>query len=199
MNKHIISRKPEPMDWSLVPSISMTQQAWTPIVDIVPTAQICYDEEALYIRLSAKEAHIRAEHTGLLDSPCQDSCLEFFFSPCEGDNRYFNIEFNPNCCLYLGIGTSVRDLIRLILEEKDIFLPEAIRTDDGWFITYRVPYYFIRRFFPDFTAAPGKTMRANFYKCGDLTVEEHYFAWNPIVGEDMSFHRTCDFGLLEFE
>ena len=59
------------------------------------------------------------------------------------------------------------------------------------YITYCVPYYFIRRFFPDFTAAPGKTMRANFYKCGDLTVEEHHFAWNPIVGEDMSFHRTC--------
>ena len=195
----MILRKPENMDWSLIPSISMTQQAWTPAVDIVPTAQICYDEEALYLRLSAKEAHIRAEYTGLLDSPCQDSCLEFFFSPCEGDNRYFNIEFNPNCCLYLGIGTSVRDLIRLIPEEKDILLPEAVRTDDGWFITYRVPYYFIRRFFPDFTAAPGKTMRANFYKCGDLTVEEHYFAWNPIVGEVMSFHRTCDFGLLEFE
>ena len=34
---------------------------------------------------------------------------------------------------------------------------------------------------------------------GDLTVKEHYFAWNPIVGEDTFFHRTCDFGLLEFE
>lgn len=199
MNKHMISRKPENLDWSLIPTISMTQQDWTPAVDIVPTAQICYDEEALYLRLSAKEAHIRAEYSGLLDSPCQDSCLEFFFCPCERDNRYFNIEFNPNCCVYLGFGTSVLDLIRLIPEEKDILLPEAVRTDDGWYITYRVPYYFIRRFFPDFKAAPGKTMRANFYKCGDLTVKEHYFAWNPIVGEEMSFHRTCDFGLLEFE
>lgn len=199
MNKHMISRKPENLDWSGIPSISMTQQDWTPAVDIVPTAQICYDDEALYVRLAAKEEFIRAEGTGPLDAPCEDSCLEFFFCPCEGDMRYFNIEFNPNCCVYLGFGTSVRDLIRFIPEETDILLPEVVRTEDGWYITYRVPYYFIRRFFPDFKAESGKTMRANFYKCGDLTVKEHYFAWNPIVGEEMSFHRTCDFGLLEFE
>ena len=120
MNKHMISRKPENLDWSGIPAISMTQQDWTPAVDIIPTAQICYDDKALYVRLAAKEEFIRAEGTGPLDAPCEDSCLEFFFCPCEGDMRYFNIEFNPNCCVYLGFGTSVRDLIRFIPEETDI-------------------------------------------------------------------------------
>lgn len=199
MRTYTITKKTGDIDWNQVPILSIDNPCQTECVNISAGGQVCYNEEFLYVRLFAKEEHIRAEYTGLLDAPCEDSCLEFFFSPIDGDSRYFNIEFNPNCCVYLGFGTSVRDLIRFIPEETDILLPKAVRTEDGWYITYRVPYYFIRRFFPDFKAESGKTMRANFYKCGDLTVKEHYFAWNPIVGEEMSFHRTCDFGLLEFE
>ena len=85
-------------------------------VDISATGQVCYDEEALYVRLTAKEKNIRAEGKGPLDAPCEDSCLEFFFCPMMEDNRYFNIEYNPNCCIYLGFASGVHDLVRLIPE-----------------------------------------------------------------------------------
>lgn len=199
MRTHVIPKKPATLDWTQIPSVNIDHLLWTPKVDISASAQICYDEDALYLRLSAKEAHIRAEHTGLLDPPCEDSCLEFFFSPCAGDDRYFNVEFNPNCCLYLGIGTCVEGLVRLIPEKNDILTPKADRTADGWNISYRIPYSFIRSFFPDFSAKSGKTMRANFYKCGDLTVQPHYLSWNKVTSETPAFHRTCDFGLLQFE
>lgn len=199
MRTHIIPKKPAVLDWAQIPSVNIDHLLWTPEVEISASAQICYDEEALYLRLSAKEAHIRAENTGLLDQPCEDSCLEFFFSPCAGDTRYFNVEFNPNCCNYLGIGTGIGDLVRLIPEQSNLLAPKAAQTADGWEITYQIPYSFIRGFFPDFHAESGKTMRANFYKCGDLTVQPHYLSWNMVTSETPAFHRTCDFGELTFE
>ena len=199
MNTYKITRKKEVLDWNEVPSVSMEHKYHDGNVDISATGQVCYDDEALYVRLTAKEANIRAEYHGLLDAPCEDSCLEFFFSPTEGDSRYFNIEFNPNCCVYLGIGSCIDDLIRLIPESGLPFKPEEKRNSEGWEISYQIPFSFVRCFFPDFNPVSGNTIRANFYKCGDLTVQEHYFSWNPITGNVLSFHRPCDFGLLTFE
>ena len=198
MRTHTIPRKPKELDWEQIPSVQIDHLLWTPPVNITATAQICYDDTALYLHLSATEAHIRAEHTGLLGQPCEDSCLEFFFSPCSGDNRYFNVEFNPNCCMYLGIGTGAEDLVRLIPGDQTLFHPNAARTADGWEITYQIPFSFIKRFFPEFAPASGKTMRANFFKCGDLTLQEHYLSWNMVTSKTPAFHRTCDFGMLEF-
>lgn len=199
MRTYTITKKMGEIDWNKIPTLSIDNPCQTEGVNISAGGQLCYDEEFLYIRLFAKEEHIRAEYTGLLDAPCEDSCLEFFFSPMEGDSRYFNIEFNPNCCVYFGMGSCVKDLVRLIPDAGFPFEPKAVRTTDGWEITYRVPYSLILCFFPEFAPVSGGHMRANFYKCGDLTVKEHYFSWNKITGEVLSFHRPCDFGLLTFE
>lgn len=199
MKLYKIVKKPDTLDWTMIPAALIDTQLQTPEVDISATAQVCYDDKALYVRLTAKESNIRAEYTGVLDAPCEDSCLEFFFCPIEGDDRYFNIEYNPNCCIYLGIASNLNDLVRLVPEFGIPFEPKAIRTEDGWEITYQIPYSFIRRFFPDFTPVSGKKMKGNFYKCGDLTVQEHFLCWNLITSNPVSFHRTCDFGMLEFE
>lgn len=198
MRTHTIPRKPDTLDWAQIPAVSLDQQLWTPPVDISATAQICYDEEALFVRLAAREARIRAELTGLLDQPCLDSCLEFFFSPIPEDGRYFNIEFNPNCCMFLGFGSGREDLVRLLPGGENPLRPQAAPTADGWEITYQIPVSFVRRFFPDFAPAPGRSIRGNFYKCGDLTPQQHFFAWNRITSETPDFHRSCDFGVMEF-
>lgn len=199
MNTYTIIKKTDTLDWTTVPKVNIDTQLQENPVDISAYGQLCYDENTLYVRLVAKEENIRAEHTGLLDPPCEDSCLEFFFSPIFDDNRYFNIEYNPNCCIFLGIGTKIKDLVRLICNKETSFSPKTIRTSDGWEITYQIPFEFIRRFFPDFVAVSGTKMRGNFYKCGDLTLQPHYLCWNPISSNVISFHRTCDFGVLEFE
>ena len=65
---------------------------------------------------------------------------------------------------------------------------------DGWGVEYRVPFAFIRTLFPGFAGAPGGVIRANCYKCGDLTRTPHYLAWNPVRSEAPDFHRPRDFG-----
>lgn len=168
--------------------------------DIKAFGQLAFDDERIYVHLYAIESDILANHTGPLGSPCEDSCLEFFFCPIEDDTRYFNIEFNTNKCVYLGIGSNVDNLVRLI-PEKDVLetlSPEVEYTEGGWEITYSIPYEFVRQFFPNFTTPAGKSLRANFYKCADLTNPPHYLSWNEIVGEPFTFHKQHCFGQIKF-
>ena len=198
MKEYTITRCNGTPDWSAVPALQINELHHTPQVDIRAQAQICYDDEALYIHMEAEEKDVRATYNGLLDEVCEDSCLEFFFSPIPGDNRYLNIEFNPNGCFYLGIGSCIQDLVRLLPDSGNPFRAEPRRIDGGWEIVYQVPTTFVRRFFPAYTPVSGGTIRANFYKCGDLTPQEHYLSWNPMTCDTPAFHRPCDFGLLTF-
>lgn len=204
MKEALVPRITGEVNWQEIPCISIDEKLKPDSANVTAQAQICYDDTALYLRLSAKEREIRAEENGLTGMPCLDSCLEFFFSPKEGDLRYFNMEYNPNACLYLGYGPSIEELTRLIQETKEemdnIFHPQVTMHEDGWEITYQVPYSFVRRFCPEFAPAPGKTMRANFYKCASLVANPHFMAWNPIkrIGRSR-FHTPAEFGLLRFE
>ena len=195
--EYTIVRRPEKLDWSGIPALQIDQLMHTDPLPISAQAQLCYDETALYVHLSAVEENIRAENFGLLDQVCDDSCLEFFFSPIAGDLRYFNIECNLNGCIFLGMGSSIHNLVRFIQEEPRI-LPRAQRTSEGWEVTYSIPYSFIRQFFPDFSPAPGYSMRANCYKCGDMTVQPHYLCWNPVPYQPCAFHNPSEFGIMHF-
>lgn len=73
---------------------------------------------------------------------------------------------------------------------------ECARTADGWDVTYELPFKLLRLFFPEF--APSGTIRGNFYKCGDLTAQEHYLAWNRVDAECPDFHRPEYFGTMSF-
>ena len=165
--EYTVVRKTE---WDKVPMAEISNVCWGyDQPDVKAWAQVCYDDEYLYVKLTATEKEIRVKECGPLGMPCEDSCLEFFISPvCDG--RYFNIEFNPGCCNFLGFGKDIDHLSRLVQEDttKNILCPASELTDDGWYITYSIPFEFINRFFPEFKAEPGKKMRGNFYKCGNL-------------------------------
>ena len=199
MRNYTIKQMTGKPDWALVPTLPIDNRYFDTPLEITAQAQIAYNEDALWVRLSTVEERIRAIEVGPLGSPCEDSCLEFFFCPMEGDNRYFNIEFNVNGCLYLGFGSYIGDLVRLLPSEEPLLSPNIHRTASGWEIEYEIPYSFIRRFFPDFTAFSGKHMRANCYKCADFSTPPHYMAWSPIVGEPFKFHRPECFGEMIFE
>ncbi len=203
MQEAVITRCSGMPDWEKIPSLNICRGLTDEKTDVRAKAQIAYDDRALYLHLSAVESEIRAVQEGLLGNPCEDSCLEFFFCPREGDLRYFNFEYNPKACMYLGFAGSIETLTRLLPDQDDenanTFAPEVNFTADGWEVTYEIPYTFIRRFFPEFAPAPGKTMRANFYKCAELTTAPHFLCWNPITREGRClFHTPEEFGLLRF-
>ena len=87
-------------------------------------ASVCAVEDALLVHSELCCAEIRAVETGPLGMPCQDSCMEFFFCPVPGDDRYFNFEWNANGCLFLGMGSGHTDLTRLIVDDRQtLFAP----------------------------------------------------------------------------
>ena len=182
-------------DWKNIPVMPIDNLLWTDSIDVSAQAQLGYDEAYLYVRLEAVEPHIRMEETDVLAEVCQDSCLEFFLRPTERMD-YFNIEFNPNKIVWLGFGTGVHNLIRMVPDTQELLDPQVVFTDAGWVLTYRVPFAFIRQFFPEFAVKEGAVMYCNAYKCGDLTVKPHYLSWNPVESETPAFHRPQDFGKL---
>ena len=193
-------RKMTDAGWGVIPVLPIDNVYFDTPEHIRAQAQISYDDEAILVHLSTEERDYRAVEEGPLGSPCEDSCLEFFFCPMEGDKRYFNIEFNPNGCIYLGFGSGIVDLVRLLPDEgAQIFSPTITRGENAWEITYRIPISFVRRFFSDFSIYAGKRMRANCYKCADLSEPAHYMSWSPIVGEPFKFHRPECFGEMIFE
>lgn len=182
--------------WTDIPVLKMEATLFPSAPGVHAQAQICYDDTALYVKLSAKEHNIRAEHRDPLCEICEDSCLEFFFEPMR-DGRYFNIEVNPNGAMYFGFGTSVQNLYRLIPENHPI-CPAVSRAEDGWSVEYAIPFDFVRLFFPDFSPAPGTVIGANCYKCGDLTDHPHWLCWNPVPESRATFHCPEFFGSMQF-
>lgn len=198
MKEYTITRCDGNPDWASVPALQINELHHTPQVDIRAQAQVCYDDNALYIRMEAEEKDVRGTYTGLLDEVCEDSCLEFFLSPIPGDKRYFNIEMNPNGAMYFGFGTSCDDLIRLICQECPVIEPVINRTEKGWNVTYSIPYWFLRLFFPNFAPVKGGSIRANCYKCGELTDPKHFMCWCPVVPRPHAFHNPDCFGTMYF-
>ena len=173
---------------------------WTDSIDVTAQAQVCYDDEKFYLRLEATEPNIRMvnQETDLLAEVCEDSCLEFFLQPTDRVD-YFNFEINPNRAIYLGFGPNLPNNIRQIVPEVQALLDiQTAFTEGGWYVTYQVPFAFIRRFFPDFQPTKGTKVRANFYKCGDETAKMHFLAWNPVAQETPAFHVPKFFGELIF-
>lgn len=54
-------------------------------------------------------------------------------------------------------------------------------------------------FMHDIKSLSGKTIRANFYKCGDALKKPHFLSWSPINIEKPDFHRPDFFGEITFE
>lgn len=181
--------------WDAIPALAIDIQHGEP-TNIQAWGKLCWDETGIYVNLYAREKYIRCEELNPLDSVCDDSCLEFFFRPTES-MRYFNFEYNPACNVYLGYSSGLDDLIRLIPDDqKSLFQPQSYLTEDGWGITYHIPFTFIQQFFPEFKAYEGLKFYGNCYKCGDSTVKVHYLSWNPIDPSRLSYHCPAFFGQL---
>lgn len=185
-------------DWDTVERLTLHHTPWLPACPISAWAQACHDGENLYVRMEAEESPIRATLTGPLDQVCNDSCLEFFLAPAEGDPRYFNFEVNPLGTLYLGFGGARPNRVRQVPKKaEELFRIRPFTTERGWGVTYCIPASFLRLYFPDFEL--DSAVAGNFYKCGDETATPHYLAWAPLTSAVPDYHRRQDFGRLVLE
>ena len=201
MKEYTVTYTAGEADWSKIPALQINVPYLQTQDNVAAFGQIVYTEDAFLVHLWAEVPEIRAVESGPVGVPCEDSCLEFFFQPVNGDPRYINLEFNINKCFYWGFGTGIHDLIRLVPEEDMLqsFRPETRRTEKGWEIFYRIPFAVICRIFPDFAPVAGETFRANCFACSDLTVPHYYLSWNAVSTANFTFHQSNCFGVMKYE
>ncbi|WP_201007796.1 carbohydrate-binding family 9-like protein [Paenibacillus glycanilyticus] len=195
-------------EWRALPPAEVAYQQWLHI-EQPPETEVrgVYDEEALHLQFRVYEESPVMRHRQHGDPVYQDSCVEFFVQPLPArDSRYLNFELNAAGVLLLEIGENGGSKRKRILPEAasqfgirtvlGLWNPECRRM--YWELNLRIPFAFLKYWFPDFRAEPGAVMKGNFYKCGDLTPAPHYLSWSPVQSDTPNFHRSDSFGTLVF-
>lgn len=166
--------------------------------------RIAYCESGILLHYKVTEQSIRARFANDNDSVWTDSCVEFFSQPA-GDDYYYNIECNCIGTILMATGKNRNERTRATDEAlksisrwsslgRDTF--EEIEGEKTWEVALVIP---TSAFFQhDIKSLTGKTVKANFYKCGDGLKVPHFLSWNPINLEKPDFHRPDFFGEIHF-
>ena len=133
---------------------------------------------------------------------CLDSCMEFFVS-FDGES-YLNLEANCLGVKCMGFGPGRHGRLRVCERVPGGFRADPEIGEDGWSLTYYLPFDELGKFYPGISAAdfaPGATFTANFYKTGsaEVTGVEHYGMWSECLTENPDFHRPEYFGTCVME
>ena len=84
--------------------------------------------------------------------------------------------------------------IKIVTSEPQFSLVDK-KEGGEWDLTVFIPAECL----PDNFLHSGKEFTANFYKCGDKTMEKHYLSWAPIDTEKPSFHQPKFFGKAKLQ
>ena len=167
--------------------------------------KIFHDGKNLYIQFLVTENDIKAAVTEDQGRTWTDPCVEFFVSP-EGNLDYYNFECTCTGKLLLAwhpSGTNKEAAPKEILDSVKRTpslgtAPFALREGEhSWNVIEIIPATALFR--SKIESFDGKSMRANFYKCGDELPTPHFLSWNAIEWPEPSFHRPEQFGELIFE
>jgi hypothetical protein len=189
------------IEWQNVDVINWEKYPYLPEVKF----RIAYTEDAILLHYVVTEATVRgvtAEDNGPV---YKDSCVEFFLSP-EDDGLYYNLECNCIGTVLFGSGgdekgkvladeNTLKGIKRWASSGNKPF--DEIMEQRTWEVAIIFPYSSLFRH--EIETLEGKTIRANFYKCGDALQTRHYVSWNPIGTKGPSFHTPQYFGTLIFK
>ena len=154
-------------------------------------------EDSLVVDFRVSGLDLRARNTEDNGTQWEDSCVEAFFERPDG-SEYYNFEINPLGKVLAAKGAGREGRVKRPAAEME----EILRTAQfegpqefnggiwNWRVTVVIPF---RLLGVDPDNLPEK-LRANFYKCGDLTAHPHFVSWSPVGTPSPDFHRPEFFG-----
>ncbi len=154
--------------------------------------------KGIYALLWSFEEKPRCECTKRDEPVYTDSCLELFLMPVEGDSRYINFEVNQKGVYLSQIGESRAD--RRFIKELTSLEPEIspmkieVEGKKAWGYEIFIPDSFISALYGVDYKTTERTIKGNFYKCGDSTDKPHYGAHFPVNVPSPDFHKPEFFG-----
>jgi len=174
-------------------------------------AKLAWDDDYIYVIFRVEDRYVRAVATEYFGNVCQDSCVEFFFTPQEDvAEGYFNLETNCIGTILMFhlqaidkgrryLNTQDLDKIRLATSfHKGKVIDPEITEPMFWTLEYALPWRMLENYAPVIPPAPGVKRRANFYKCADKTSHPHWLTWSKIPLDRPNFHQPQYFGYIEF-
>ncbi len=194
-------------NWHTINALEINQYPWYQAGRKQDTqVKLTVNNETLFIQIIAQDKYSFAKQTELNNMlVCEDSCVEFFFSPSGVlGSSYVNLEVN--CCgtlhLAYGEGRDNRQFISLeaaslIQCKSSISSPVKIESeyDNEWCVEIALPFAAIEQLTGE--SVNKAKWFANFYRCGGRT-EPQYAVWNNIDVSEPDYHRPEYFGELVF-
>lgn len=166
--------------------------------------RIAHTGSEILLHFRVKEASVRAVADADNGRVWEDSCVEFFVSP-EADDFYYNFECSCIGRLLLHGGApgdripATDGVLRSVKRWSSLgSTPFEERMGEcSWQVVEVIPASALFRHRID--CLDGRTMKGNFYKCGDCLQTPHFLSWNPIDLPKPKFHCPEFFGTLNFE
>lgn len=173
--------------------------------------KLAWDDNHIYVIFHVKDRYIRALATEYFGNVCQDSCVEFFFTPqADVKEGYFNLETNCIGTILMFhqqaidkgmryLDTQDLDKIRLATSfPKGKPIDLEITEPTFWTLEYALPWRMLEDYAAVAAPTPGVKWRANFYKCADKSSHPHWLTWSKIPLDRPNFHQPQYFGSVEF-
>lgn len=184
-----------------IATVNWSEYSYKPQVEF----RIAHTADAYVIHYKVAEETVKAVYGEDMGKVWTDSCVEFFSCPAT-DGIYYNLECNCIGTVLLCAGDSRHDRehapaeVLAQIKRWSSLGREAFAEKEApatWEVALVVP--FSMYFKHQVTAMDGKSITANFYKCGDELKTPHFLSWNPIGTEKPDFHRPEYFATLEME
>jgi hypothetical protein len=198
----IVSRISCALSASQIPAIDHAN--WVPAEGVSAFFDIYHRGSSILLKYMVQEPQVRAVNTAFNSPVWEDSCVEFFMA-LEGDNNYYNFEFNAIGTVLGAYGPDRSSREPLPAESLQLIqttpslgrgVIENMEGNISWELEIILP---VKSFcFHQVTDIAGMKNRANFYKCGDGLRKPHYLSWKKVLTEKPDFHQPRFFGNLEF-
>lgn len=163
--------------------------------------RIANSQDSIVIMFDVEEDHVKAVEMENNGKVWEDSCVEFFVGNPVGEG-YFNFEVNCIGTILAAKRTSRSDAAHFSpeqisqirrfgsLEHKPL---DSRGQGQRWWMVEVIPFSLL-----GLSQAP-KTLKANFYKCGDCCDQVHFLSWSPIALPSPDFHCPAFFGDVELK
>ena len=164
--------------------------------------RIAYAQDAFLLNFKVTEESVRANSVADNGPVWTDSCVEFFSIP-DNDGIYYNFECNCAGTILMGAGSERENRERApkeILDQVQRWSSLGREPFDerigecSWEVALIIP--FTTFFKHNITSVEGRSIKANFYKCGDELQTPHFVSWSPIELEKPNFHCPRYFGTI---
>ena len=180
-------------EWNKAEALAVAVDRWEGFAPVPKTTvKLLRGPEGISVLMHTEEKNLRMEHTEENGEICEDSCLEFFLKPSNLRTEYLNFECNPRGVLHLGMGSGRNDRVFPKVDRAQLSI-ESVPTDGDWALKLYIPDSLLLDLFGEISPV----MKANFYKCGELTDHSHFGTWAEVETENPDFHQPDFFGFLE--